>query len=479
MLTSPGAIASGLICSLCVLLSTASGSASTPIYTFTDDSGTQNFTTEFGSIPGKYRDRAIRLHLDSSSSPPSASTPPTSARPAPAPPESAEHRVAGPNARVVQGGGEYPMDDYDTRTDAIRMAVEAAKREALEKVATYLESVTEVKNMDVTRDEIRTYTAGVVTVLDQQITTRLEGDTVVLRADLTVQVDPDEVTRAIAALRENESAKTELAALRTEADQLQQQLATANQALTTAVSPEQVQELNQQRQDLLNQLQANAYVSQAWTTWGYVTPVIYSYPWLRLQHVNGLLLQAQRLSPGNHRLSRAQEFVGRHAATPTGTPPGTLSPTPPPSLLLPPPASVRTNPLPATVVPGSSNGQQNISIVRPPAAGAPQTRFPEAARAHTDPSAVRTPRAMSPQTLLPGSGRIPTTANTMRLPGDALRQPFSNTQPSGPPPIQAPRLGRPDQVPGRHWPSGSAGQFRGNGGQGRGSAYSGGGQRSR
>src|SRR5829696_378259 len=179
MLTSRGAPASALICCLCAFSWTASSSASTPIYSYTDDSGTQNFTTEFDSIPNKYRHRAIHLHLDSSSPPAPVSTQPSSGRPAPAPPVPAHHPVPGANARVVQGGGEYPMGDYDTRADAIRMAVEAAKREALEKVATYLESVTEVKNLEVTRDEIRTYTAGIVTVLDQQITTRLEGETVV------------------------------------------------------------------------------------------------------------------------------------------------------------------------------------------------------------------------------------------------------------------------------------------------------------
>ena len=58
--------------------------------------------------------------------------------------------------------------------------MEAARRDALEQVATYLESVTDVKNMDVTRDDIRTYTAGIVMVLDQKITTRLEGDTAIM-----------------------------------------------------------------------------------------------------------------------------------------------------------------------------------------------------------------------------------------------------------------------------------------------------------
>jgi hypothetical protein len=40
----------------------------------------------------------------------------------------------------------------------MRLATEAAKRNALEQVATYLESMTVVEGVDVTRDEITTYT---------------------------------------------------------------------------------------------------------------------------------------------------------------------------------------------------------------------------------------------------------------------------------------------------------------------------------
>ena len=205
------------------------------------------------------------------------------------------------------------MGDHDTRADAIRLAVEAAKKDVLEQVATYLESVTEVRDLDVTRDDIRSYTAGIVQVLDQTITTRLEGDDVVIRADLTAQVEPDEVARAIVALRENESAKSELSALRAETDQLQQQLDAANRALADASSPEQVQTANQQRQDTLNELQANALVSQAWTSMVYATPGYYSYPWIGVAGVNGLLLQAQRLYPRHRHLPLAQQFVTTQA----------------------------------------------------------------------------------------------------------------------------------------------------------------------
>ena len=104
-------------------------------------------------------------------------------------------------------------------------------------------------------------------------------------------------------------------ALRTETDQLHQQLDAANQALTTAVSPDQVLTLNQQRQDLLNQLQTNALVSQAWTDWVYVTPIVYPYPWIGVQQVHGLLLQARQLNLQNRHLRVLQQAVTVQAGT--------------------------------------------------------------------------------------------------------------------------------------------------------------------
>jgi len=263
--------------------------ATNQIYRYTDDSGTLNFTTELDSIPEKYRSRVIPLEPDTVTSPQ-------------------------PVLRVVKSSGEYRMGDHDTRTDAFRMAMETAKREALEQVATYLQSVTEVKNLDVTRDEIQTYTAGVVMVLNQQTSTRIEDGTPVFHVDLTAQVDQQEVIQAITALRENESAKQELISLRAETDQLRQQLDAANQALVTANTPEEVQALTQQRQQLLNHIQADALVSQAWTDWIYVTPIIYPYPAIGMRQVNGLLLQARQLHPGNHHLQVVQQAVTAQAS---------------------------------------------------------------------------------------------------------------------------------------------------------------------
>jgi len=234
--------------------------------------------------------------------------------------------------RVVNAQGEHRMGDRDTREDAIRLATEAAKRNALEQVATYLESVTVVSDMDVTKDEIRTYTAGLVIVLNQQLSTTLDGDVVVIKADLLAQMDTDEVARAITALRENEDARTQLVAMKQENEQLQEELNAVNQTLGSASTPDQVQQAAQKRKEILNRVQSNALVSQAWTNWILVSPG--GIP-------QGLLNSAIGLAPSNPHIAIAQQTIAHRQPRVPGQPPapGSRPPQMPKHEMVPPPGS--------------------------------------------------------------------------------------------------------------------------------------------
>ena len=247
--------------------------------------------------------------------------------------------------RIVTAQGEHRMGDRDTREDAMRLATEAAKRNALEQVAVYLESITIVDGMDVTKDEIRTYTAGLVLVLEQKTDTTLDGDTIVIRTDLVAQIDTDEVRQAIAALRENEDARHQLVALQQENDQLQQDLNAANQALAQASTAEQTQQAAQQRQDILNRVQSNAMVSQAWTDWVLVSPAGYSSSSLAgMAQLLALLNIAQGLYPTSPHVYVAQQVItSRQPPSPPQPPvppaPGTRQPTMPRHQIMPAPGS--------------------------------------------------------------------------------------------------------------------------------------------
>ncbi|MBS0169482.1 MAG: hypothetical protein JSR62_03945 [Nitrospira sp.] len=298
--------------------------ASTTIYTYTNDDGVQTFTNELESVPEKYRPQLTQQTIEREAAP--ATPPPTVV---------ADSPIRSVDTRTITANGEYRMGDHDNRADAIRLATEAAKRDALEQVATYVERITEVRNLDVTRDDIRSFTAGIVKVLDQSVTTRLEQDRVVVRVDLTAEIDPHDVTQAIAALRENDQARQELLTLQAETDRLQAQVEDTNRALAAATTPSDVQQYTGQRKEMLDQLQANALLSQAWTSWTYPTLGFYSYPWFGAPGINGLLLQAQRLYPGHRHLPLAQRTIT--AYNNTAAPAQAPGSTPPhPSLLVPP-----------------------------------------------------------------------------------------------------------------------------------------------
>jgi predicted component of type VI protein secretion system len=253
--------------------------------------------------------------------------------------------------RVVNAQGEHRMGNRDTREDAISLATEAAKRNALEQVATYLESVTVVHDMDVTRDEIRTYTAGLVLVLNQRIATTLDGDVVVVKVDLLAQMDTDEVARAITALRENEDARSQLAALKQENEQLQEELHAVNQTLGQAATPDQIQQATHKRKEILNRVQSNAMVSQAWTNWVLVSPI--GIP-------QGLLNSAGGLSPANPHVAIAQQIIAdRQPASPSQPPaPGGRKPQMPRHELVPPPGGSDASRTLNEIIHGSPRPQQ-------------------------------------------------------------------------------------------------------------------------
>ncbi len=246
--------------------------------------------------------------------------------------------------RVVTAQGEYRMGERDTREDAIRMATEAAKRNALEQVAVYLESITIVDGLDVTKDEIRTYTAGLVLVLEQETNTTLDGNTIIVTTDLVAQIDTEEVRQAIAALRENEDARHQLVALQQENDQLQQDLDAANQVLAQASTAEQTQQAAQQRQDILNRVQSNAMVSQVWTDWVLISPAVYPSPWAGRSQTQALLNAARGLYPTSPHVQVAQQAITtKQPPAPPQTPvppgPGTRQPAMPSHQITPAPGS--------------------------------------------------------------------------------------------------------------------------------------------
>jgi hypothetical protein len=165
--------------------------------------------------------------------------------------------------RTITATGEYRMGDHDTRADAKRLALLDAKRLALEQAGTYIESITQVKNFDLTKEEIRACTAGIVEVTEQATRITLEGETTVVRVAVTVNIDTDVVVRQIDALRKNETVKAELLRAREEADRLRRERDALQRELAAAKSKPEVEALAQKRRKALTGADVFALLAQA------------------------------------------------------------------------------------------------------------------------------------------------------------------------------------------------------------------------
>ena len=81
------------------------------------------------------------------------------------------------------------MGDNDTKNDAKRICFIEAKRLAIEKAGTYIESSTEVKNFQLTRDEIRTFAGAIVKVDIASEDIKFVGESSVIFMTVKAEVD--------------------------------------------------------------------------------------------------------------------------------------------------------------------------------------------------------------------------------------------------------------------------------------------------
>ena len=165
--------------------------------------------------------------------------------------------------RTITATGEYRMGDNDSRTDAKRLALLDAKRLALEQAGVYIESITEVKNLDLAKDEIRAYTAGIVEVIEHATRTMMEGETTLVRVDVKTKIDTEVVTRQIDTLRKNGDIKTRLLRAEAEALKLSKELEAKTRELAAAKSRTTIEEFAQQRKALVARIESDELATRA------------------------------------------------------------------------------------------------------------------------------------------------------------------------------------------------------------------------
>ncbi|MEI6222917.1 MAG: tetratricopeptide repeat protein [bacterium] len=123
----------------------------------------------------------------------------------------------------------YQAGDEDSKHSSRVIALREVKRLLLEELGTYLESVTEVQNSMLTRDQITTLTAGIVQT--EIVNEKWDGKVYWLKAK--IEADPDSVIKSIDTLRKNRKQVAELEELKSrtndisrENEQLRKELVT-------------------------------------------------------------------------------------------------------------------------------------------------------------------------------------------------------------------------------------------------------------
>jgi tetratricopeptide (TPR) repeat protein len=123
--------------------------------------------------------------------------------------------VAFSNVVTFEETYTYQASEYDSKVSCRALAIAQVKRLLLERLGTYLESETEVKNFQLTKDQIVILTAGIVgaEIIDE----KWDGQTYFLKARITA--DPQEVAKSIDNLRQDRQKTKELEETRRKADE--------------------------------------------------------------------------------------------------------------------------------------------------------------------------------------------------------------------------------------------------------------------
>ena len=97
----------------------------------------------------------------------------------------------------------YQASELDSKASCRTISLEMVKRLLLEELGTYLISETEVKDFKLTKEQVKTYSAGIVGA--EIIEDKWDGKTYWLKAK--VSADPKEVAKSIKSIGEDKQKK--------------------------------------------------------------------------------------------------------------------------------------------------------------------------------------------------------------------------------------------------------------------------------
>ena len=118
----------------------------------------------------------------------------------------------------------YILGDHDSKDDARQRCLLEAKRKILEQAGIYIESESEVKNFDLTKDKITSYAVAVMQVKDTKEEVSFQQGHMTLTLKLIAQVDLVEVRKQLTARQVDAGVREDVSVQKARLNRLEAQL---------------------------------------------------------------------------------------------------------------------------------------------------------------------------------------------------------------------------------------------------------------
>jgi len=215
--------------------------------------------------------------------------------------------------RIVESESTYIMGDNDSKVDARRIATQEAKRKALELAGTYVESLTQVKNYQLTKDEIKSYTAGVLEtdVVSEQMRGTTEHPEIYIKT--RCKIDTDILITQIVKIRENEDLKEQVNATVKENEDLKEERDSLVKQLASEKNKVQAAQTRQKLDDVLSKEESNDETHKVWINIGsqlvQVDENVKQIAQADLDNSSIVLQRAIKINPQNQRARLMLAFI--------------------------------------------------------------------------------------------------------------------------------------------------------------------------
>ena len=166
--------------------------------------------------------------------------------------------------KIIEAANVYLMGDNDSRNDARRICVQEAKRKALELAGTYVSSLTQVKDFRLTKDEVTSYSAGMIAteIVSEEMRGSAQRPEIVVK--VRCSIDTSVLLKQLGSFRVNDDLKAQLEAAARENERLRKERDALIASMQAEKDKTKAEVVRKQVGDLLSRQEGNDETMKYW-----------------------------------------------------------------------------------------------------------------------------------------------------------------------------------------------------------------------